>query len=315
MKACAPRERKHVFSQCGIALVVVLWMTILLSVMAASFAISMSTESRLTRNRVDVLRARYLAEAGIHLALIGLLHDDPGKRWPTDGAIRELSFWGANVRVSILDETGKIDLNVAPSPLLDGILRVSGVADEIRRPLVDAILDWRDKDQLRHPQGAEDRDYTAAGLSYGAKDEGFTDIQELRLVLGMTPELFRKLEPIVTVHSNRRDINPAVAPREVLLAMPGYDEAQVQDLIAARQAGGEQTTGSSGTPPGQARDTAPAAGTFGITAEARLNTGVTAGVAATVRLESQQQQPFTILAWKEGGTRLFADRPSASAQR
>jgi general secretion pathway protein K len=46
--------------------------------------------------------------------------------------------------------------------------------------LVDAILDWRDEDDLHLVNGAEDPDYKAAGLPYGAKDGPFDSLEELQ---------------------------------------------------------------------------------------------------------------------------------------
>ena len=56
--------------------------------------------------------------------------------------------------------------------------------------LVDAIVDFRDEDDLHCLQGAEDRDYADAGLPRGAKDAAFEAVEELQQVLGMTREIY-----------------------------------------------------------------------------------------------------------------------------
>jgi general secretion pathway protein K len=54
--------------------------------------------------------------------------------------------------------------------------------------------------------------------------------------MDMTPELFRRVEPALTVYSGRPFIDPRLAPAEVLLALRSMDAGKVADLIAARTA-------------------------------------------------------------------------------
>ena len=65
----------------------------------------------------------------------------------------------------------------------------------------------RRKDDLRQLNGAEDPEYDAAGLSYGAKDDRFAVVAELRQVLGMTRDLYDLAAPFLTVYSNRSGVN------------------------------------------------------------------------------------------------------------
>ena len=54
------------------------------------------------------------------------------------------------------DETAKIDLNAAGEVLLRGLFTSVGGADpDLALRLVDAVMDWRDADDLRRPNGAE----------------------------------------------------------------------------------------------------------------------------------------------------------------
>ncbi len=54
------------------------------------------------------------------------------------------------------------------------------------------------------------------------------------LVLGMTPQLTRALLPLVTVYSGQAGINPALAPPQVLRALPGVDPAWVDAFVQSR---------------------------------------------------------------------------------
>ena len=97
------------------------------------------------------------------------------------------------------DEAGRIDLNSAHDILLRALLEKAAEPGEDVGYLLNAILDWRDPDSQRRNPGAEDSDYAHAG--YGAKDAPFNSIEELRLVAGMTDDIFtRNLSR--TAHSN-----------------------------------------------------------------------------------------------------------------
>lgn len=222
--------------QRGFALLAVLWLVMLLALVAASFTRTARTQIDLGRNAVEKARAQALADAGVDRAILGLLEPDPAVRWRADGTPYALTFASGEVRIAIQDEAGKIDVNVAPDALLQGLFTSIGLASDEASALVDAIADFRDPDDLRRLNGAEDDDYRAAGLSWEAKDAPFEAIEELQQVYGMTPRLYRRIAPLLTVHSWEEGIDPLVAPPEVLFAVPGITPAQVEAVLAARTA-------------------------------------------------------------------------------
>src|SRR5690606_20283379 len=139
------------------------------------------------------------------------------------------------VMISVRDVAGLIDLNTASRELLGGLLMVAGVPADGQNRLLDAIEDWRDPDDIPLLEGAEDKDYLAAGLPYGAKDGPFDDVTELQQVLGISPALYQRMEPSLTVYSGQGGIDPTVAPREVLLAIPGVDLQLIESYLEERR--------------------------------------------------------------------------------
>jgi len=220
--------------QRGFALLAVLWLVMLLALIAASFTKTARTQIDLGRNAVEKAKAQALADAGVNRAILGLLEPDPTARWRADGTPYVLSLGSGEVRIAIQDEAGKIDLNVASDQLLQGLFTSIGLASDEASALVDAIADFRDPDDLRRLNGAEDDDYRAAGLSWEAKDAPIEAIEELQQVFGMTPELYRRIAPLLTVHSWEDGIDPLVAPAQTLAAVPGITPAQVEAVLAAR---------------------------------------------------------------------------------
>jgi general secretion pathway protein K len=71
--------------------------------------------------------------------------------------------------------------------------------------LAHAVFDWVDSDNaVRFPGGAEALDYQRMTPPYRPANQAFHSVDELRLVAGMTDELFRALTPHVSVWGNGR---------------------------------------------------------------------------------------------------------------
>ncbi len=306
-------------SSSGVVLIAVLWALTFLSLAAASFTVTMRSESHVARNLEENARARALADAGIAIGIMAMMDRDPDRRWLADGEPHLFRFAGGEVSVSVRDESGKVDLNRAPDALLRGLLVVLGVEPEEAAPLVDAIVDYRDPDQLRRLNGAEDSDYAQAGLPYGAKDRRYEAVEELQRVLGMTPSLYARMAPFVTVYSGKSGVDPRVAAREVWLALPGADAASVEGRFAAPDDGGDgsgaaEIPGAFGLPAAGAAGVATQPGLAGVgrrfiartrhreysfRGEARTDSGAVFVREAEARIMRNRARPYWIRAWRD----------------
>jgi general secretion pathway protein K len=274
----------------GVALISVLWILAFLTVVAAGLSVQARTDARMTRTMVDVARARAATEGAVDLLVWELLHGSgDGDPRPVDGRVGVLEVAGTGVEVAVFDERGRIDLNKASAPLLDALFAAVGVDDAVRGPLVDAVLDWRDPDSLRRIAGAEDDEYARADRAYGAKDRPFDSVEELRLVLGMSPDIYVRVWPAVTVFSPQSDVDPGRAPASVLQALRGgraLPEPGSGDL--ALDPGDAGSGGAAG----------PRRGTFTILARARLPGGA-ARLAATVEIrQGPLDRAVSVLDWR-----------------
>lgn len=216
----------------GLALISVLWVSGVLALLAAGLASSSRTEGRLAHNLLENTRAEAIADAGVNRALLGLLQTQPERIWQP-GRIYDLELPDGRARVVLEDEDAKIDLNVAPPELLAGLFRAVGVANDQAEAFADRIVDFRDDDGEARPRGAEDDDYARMGLAHGAKDDAFAANEELFLIPEMTAGLYARISPYVTVFSGAEGVDPLLAPRTVLRAIPGMTEDVVDTLIAA----------------------------------------------------------------------------------
>ena len=220
--------------QTGLALILVLWVLSLLTIMAGSFALSMRREASIIAGIRNNAQAMAVAESGIALAEMMLLNPDPNKRWRAEGNIYQINSGDAKVRVRLLSETGKIDINQADQTVLEGLMTYAPVDTEQQTRLVNAILDWRDEDDLVRIEGAEKKEYKDAGLNYHPQNKPFQSIEELQLVLGMNETVFKWIEPLVTVYSGQKQVAMQEATKEVLQVIPGLDMELVDAYITAR---------------------------------------------------------------------------------
>jgi len=255
---------------------VVLWLLVLLTVIAASHARVVRTETRLASNHVEAGKARSLAEAGAHHAILELLVRDAAQRWPVNGSVRQVRYTDGLVAIAIRDTSGLIDINTAQPVLLETVLAALDVEPDRRRALVDATLDWRDKDHLRRLNGAEDDDYRRAGLRWAARDGAFSTVEELRYVLGMTNPLFERLAPYLTVHSGHAGVRLEYAPPWLAGVL-----TESQHALPSSASGGR--AGSS---------------VFHVTVRATSNAGTTASIDMVVRIAPADDQPYKILSWR-----------------
>lgn len=287
--------------QRGIALVLVLWATTLLTVIAASFVYSMRTDTRLGQNLSAQARAEAAADAGVQRALYEAFRPPVDmQRWRGDGLARQWEFGDARVTVTMLDVTGKIDLNTATDDLLKGLLKSVGLTEEQSVVLTDAIVDWRDEDELPRPRGAEAAQYQAAGLPFRPTNAPFENIEELQRVLGMTPALYASLEGALTVDSRQPGVNAAIAPRQVLLALAGATPEIVDMYLVARQ---DALIKNLPPPPFMAQATVVAGSegsVYSIRAEAALPDGTRFVRETIAGVNPGAARKTTFYSWKEG---------------
>ena len=110
-----------------------------------------------------------------------------------------------------------------------------GVDSTTANILADRIVEWRTEatsDDAHTLHGGTDADYAAAGLAWRPRHGDFQNVGELNLVLGMTPALFARIRPALTVYSRNDSPDEDVAPLMVLNALYPGNPAQVQKIMA-----------------------------------------------------------------------------------
>jgi len=252
----------------GVALFLVLWVLVLLSVIVAEFCHTMRAEVNMTWGFTQGTRAYYVAYAGIQQAVDQMVREGFGpvrREVESEQSEREGPFFRINCKnpkvlfgegyyvVQVANEAGKIDINTADSRLLKIMLSPFQLDEQEAAVIVDSILDWRDQDQLHRLHGAENDYYQALPTPYQCKNDSFDSVEELLLVRGITRKIFYGgLRDMVTVYGEAAEgprggksvprkkvkpqrININAAPPLVLGALPGMTEDAVKAVLAFRE--------------------------------------------------------------------------------
>jgi general secretion pathway protein K len=279
--------------QRGVALVLVLWLVTLLTVVASAFALSVRRESVLLRTARDRAEALALLDGALQYAWLRVSAPKPPSRWLSNGAVYEVIYGGGRVRLELRDEAGKVNMNQAQEALLIAVFSGAGLPSAEAARITDAVLDWRDADELRRVSGAEAEDYRLAGRDFGPRNRPFESVEELRAVLGVTPDLYQRVTPWLTVYSRQVGIDPRSAPSGLLSVLPGIDMGMLDALSRGDSDAAGRLPKSSGIPFVTGNNAA-----VGVRAQARLDNGSAAAVHAVLGQAGGQEGP-AYLYWRE----------------
>ncbi len=185
-----PLHAGGVDSRAGSVLVMVLWVLVLISFLTSQYVAHNRQKADISRNAWSAFRQRQVI-----LSLTQLFSTDA---WPVpDGAGsngRWFRLYPDNIGVwaRVDKESSRLDLNSASDgEIKQKISLMMGDKHQDEADAVsDAILDWRDPDNMVRPHGAEAPAYAARGLSYLPADGPFNSLSELLLVIGVTPDIF-----------------------------------------------------------------------------------------------------------------------------
>jgi general secretion pathway protein K len=244
--------------QRGVALIIVLWIFIFLFAVAVDFSSNVRDEASAAHRFSEDTQGYYLALAGFQRGLYEYALQSQGaaaQRTESAPGFFDLSWHEEKLgsgllRVRLIDEGGKINLNRADENTLRRIFTNLGVDEPRRSEVVDSILDWIDPDNLHRVNGAENDYYESLSPPYTAKNGLFDTVEELLWVKGMTADLFfgagasetqspenRRpgLAEIFTVDSPIDRVNLRTTTAEVIHALLGIPLEKCRAFIEERR--------------------------------------------------------------------------------
>jgi general secretion pathway protein K len=206
----------------GIALIGVLWLIALLASFAGGITLLARTDSLIAHDELEDLRAEGLADAAVFLVLNDLSDPRTAKTVPIDGQASVVHVSGHDLTVSVQDEAGKIDINFAPKELLASLFSSVSLSLNESSRIAEAIVEAR-------------------------KKASFHSLEELQAIPGINSTLLQRIRPALTIYSERPTVYMALAPQQVLAAMPDMDEQKIAQILVRRK----QKMPSSGEVQGQ----------------------------------------------------------------
>lgn len=268
----------------GFALVSVLWAVALLSLIAHSMVSDSTTATMAERSGWMREKLERDMLVGLAHTILSLTDSRVERRWFPNGKSQKLVFDGASMTISVRDEIGKIDLNYADGDIIYSLLKNIGLPKQEAEDLRDRIIAWRSPpDSTSFDKG------NPAKTLYRPRHAPFQSVDELALVKGISMELLEKVRPALTVHSQASTIDPQVASRQAIEALPGMASSNVDNILASQEKvwkGDMLSVSLLGTR------------AYSVDMEAQRGSARQRRV-AIIRITPQGPRPYLLLSWQE----------------
>jgi general secretion pathway protein K len=216
----------------GVALILTLLITAILVTLIVEVNYSTQVGLRIAGNFRNDLQAGYLAKSGVNIVISYLkfdventdtdnLDEDWAKPYPP------IPVGDGFVQVVTEDESAKINVNVmgdekAAPKIREALSRALSILFErkdVDMGILDAIMDWVDPDGETRPDGAEDDYYGSLDPPYACKNGPLDTLSELRMIKGVTDEVYGKIFKYLTIYSKDGIININTVDMEVLMCL------------------------------------------------------------------------------------------------
>jgi len=282
----------------GFIIVAVLWIMLALATLAAIYAAYVVRTAEAVGSSDRQVRVQALFTAALELAAYQLTSVSRDSR-PATGQF-DFHLGRATVLAAFRSETGRIDLNAAPKPLLTSLFTALGARPADAETYADHVIAWRSPPAQTGGDDAEAEAYRVAGLAYAPRRAPFQDVGELWLVLGLPPALVERVLPYVTVFNGSAQVNVLAASPLVLAALPGVTPEQVNAVLAARQSA-PQDPQVVFAALGGAREaaTVDAGAAVRVSVGVRFDDGSRANADIVILLGDDGAEPYRILSWRD----------------
>jgi general secretion pathway protein K len=284
----------------GFALIIVLWFLVLIGSIGMALILHGRRETAIAHNVRAAADAEALADAGITRAAFN--QEDPvlDNRWSFDAATHRIDLPDGYVVIQIADETQKINPNRASAELLAGLFEAAGIERNRARHLGAATADWVSADGAPSDFGAKADAYRAAGKNYGPPNAPLETLDDLNLVLGMTPDTLARVLPYLTLYTQSPEPNTNSAPLIIQRAVAlekvfstGDEEDDSDTSPAAPAQGAAQAQDGGGAKPEER--------VIAVDATGHSRDGGVFLRHAVLHLSTNSPQGYDVLDWRRGG--------------
>jgi general secretion pathway protein K len=230
--------------EAGFALVLVLWLLVVLSLQVAAMQASVRDGIRLGETATSVIRGEALMQATLEQAVAHLLATEPRARWMPDGTERVLRLGDAEVAVTMTDEAGRVNINLADQTLLEGLVLAATRSQRDARAIAQRIVATRSGEDTGRREAGTPQEQRLRGPGPAtpvAPKSPFLDVADLVRLPEVDEAMLERLAPHVTTATGSGAINPMVASETVLRALPGVTPDAIARVLALQQLGGDQS--------------------------------------------------------------------------
>jgi general secretion pathway protein K len=237
-----------------VALLAVMSAVSVMLLVALAFSGSVQIETRAAIYRREAAQAYALAVGGVQAAILETAYPPPRGQedkpplWREGQRLVRVPYEHGEARVEIVNETGKLDLNLAGREQLARLFAARGLGTAAAAQVALAIDHWRspagsDNDEFK----ALDDYYRDAG--YRPAHERFASVEEVLRVRGMSRDIFYGTAEFsrengiqyrygvgqdLTIHAQSPLVNVNYASEAVLLSLPGMSEDLAGALVQER---------------------------------------------------------------------------------
>jgi general secretion pathway protein K len=225
-----------------------------LILVALAFSGSVQIETRTAIYRKEATQAYALAEGGVQAAILEIAYppaddqQDEPRLWEKGQRMVRVPYEDGRALVEIVNETGKLDLNVAEPKQLARLFEARGLEAAEAAQLAAAINHWRS------PAGPDDQEsqaledyYRDAG--YRPAHQRFGSLEEVLRVRGMNRDIFYGTAEFsrekgiqykygvgqdLTIYSGSPQVNVNYASEAALLSVPDVDEGLAESIVRER---------------------------------------------------------------------------------
>ncbi|MEK6638400.1 MAG: hypothetical protein AABY88_09990 [Pseudomonadota bacterium] len=193
----------------GYALIAAILSIVIFALMALTVINVTRSSTVMASAEIDRAKLSAAADAGIAIAVHGLMLTDPVQRWAIDGKVRREIFERTTLDIIIEDERGKIALNLINKSEVEAMFTEFGLQGLELEAAVDSFLDWRDEDDDPRPRGAEFEVYASKRIK--PRNGELRTLGELALIIGIGQDLAQRMAPYTTVNFGTGEFDPRYA--------------------------------------------------------------------------------------------------------
>ncbi len=208
----------------GAVLVSALLSLVLLVFVLASIALLIVNRSSAIAIDSDQVAVDLLTKSGLEIGVYHVMTT------PKERAVEgedNITLSEGEVAIIWRGENARLDINTAPQQSITDLIKAFSSASDEPEKIAQRIVERRGDSPQANP--SPDR-LNAPQI----RQRPFAHPVELLSIDGLSPELYHRLSPFITIYSGTKAMDPRIASETVLSHLPGMTNLRLQSLLSLR---------------------------------------------------------------------------------